>query len=411
MRFCLIGAMHPCHNPRVVREADALVSEGHEVRVVAPSVMPHLERRDAELMARRSWRLDQVRLSPVTWQGRLRGFRARLRRHGARKLFDVHPSAGLAACAYSLALPELMKLACSEPADWFIAHTQPSLPIAASAACKYGAKLGFDCEDLLALAPSDDPVLVRAIEQRYIRECDYISVTSRAMAAEVKREYGLEPIILYNVFPLSLARGIAPPASRPADGPLRLHWFSQTAGPGRGIEDALEAAGVLGGGIELHIRATSIPGYQADMCAAAERMGVPIYFHPSIPHDQLIASLAEFDVGLALERPESRNYAITVTNKAFSYMLAGLAVAATDTPGQREAMAHAPAAGFIYPAGDVPALAAKLRAWRDDRTKVRAAQQAAWDAARSQFCWEIEQDKFLRAVDAVRAERALGIAR
>jgi glycosyltransferase involved in cell wall biosynthesis len=140
-------------------------------------------------------------------------------------------------------------------------------------------------------------------------------------------------------------------------------------------------------------------------------MDVPIYFHASIPHDQLIASLAEFDVGLALERPESRNYAITVTNKCFSYMLAGLAVAATDTPGQREAIAQAPAAGFIYPAGDVPALAAKLRAWRDDRTRLRAAQQAAWDAARSQFCWEIEQDKFLRAVGALPAERALGIAR
>ena len=53
-----------------------------------------------------------------------------------------------------------------------------------------------------------------------------------------------------------------------------------------------------------------------------------------------------FDVGLALERPENANYSRTVTNKLFSYLLAGLAVAASDTPGQRQVMSQVPNAGI-----------------------------------------------------------------
>ena len=120
-----------------------------------------------------------------------------------------------------------------------------------------------------------------------------------------------------------------------------------------------------------------------------------VKFHPLIDHDDLIRSMAEYDVGLALERPQNRNYNLTVTNKLFSYMLAGLAIAATDTPGQREVLNQAPAAGFLYPAGDAKPPRAMLEIWLQDRARLLQAQGAAWGAARSRFCWDIEQKSFL----------------
>ena len=47
-----------------------------------------------------------------------------------------------------------------------------------------------------------------------------------------------------------------------------------------------------------------------------------------VDHDELIHTMTEFDIGLALERPDDSNYSLTVTNKIFSYFLAGLPVEA-----------------------------------------------------------------------------------
>jgi glycosyltransferase involved in cell wall biosynthesis len=84
-----------------------------------------------------------------------------------------------------------------------------------------------------------------------------------------------------------------------------------------------------------------------------------------------------------------------VTNKIFSYMLAGLAIVATDTAGQREVMSQAPEAGILYPAGDAKSLRAALKGWIGARAKLGRMQQAAWEAARARFCWEVEQRKLL----------------
>jgi glycosyltransferase involved in cell wall biosynthesis len=90
-----------------------------------------------------------------------------------------------------------------------------------------------------------------------------------------------------------------------------------------------------------------------------------------------------------------------VTNKVFSYLLAGLAIAATDTPGQREILDQAPTAGFLYPAGNPTVLAEKLGNWIDSPSLLLEAKQAAWDVARSKFCWDVEETKFLHLLSGL----------
>jgi glycosyltransferase involved in cell wall biosynthesis len=96
-------------------------------------------------------------------------------------------------------------------------------------------------------------------------------------------------------------------------------------------------------------------------------------------------------VGLALEQPVSQNRLRTVTNKLFFYMLAGLAVAATDTPGQRGVMETLPQAGFTYRPGDHAALARGLQRYLDEPEALARAREAALEAARSRYCWERER--------------------
>ena len=198
-----------------------------------------------------------------------------------------------------------------------------------------------------------------------------------------------------------------PPRKRPEPSVLRLHWFSQVIGPGRGIEDAVEALGLLGERVELHLRGSLYEPFHSVIEALARRCGAAgrVFYYPQIDHDDLIRSMSVFDVGLALERPGDANYSKTVTNKIFSYVLAGLAVAATDTPGQREVLEQMPAAGFLYPAGNSRALADGVGRWLNDAVSLRSAQQAAWDVARQRFCWDREQGRFIRTLEECGSER------
>jgi glycosyltransferase involved in cell wall biosynthesis len=113
-----------------------------------------------------------------------------------------------------------------------------------------------------------------------------------------------------------------------------------------------------------------------------------------VDHDDLIPAMAEFDIGLALERPDDSNYSLTITNKVFSYLLAGLPVVATETPGHLEALAAIPNASASYPAGDAQALAKRIERWSLNREALREAQQWAWELARETFCWDQESQKF-----------------
>jgi glycosyltransferase involved in cell wall biosynthesis len=219
------------------------------------------------------------------------------------------------------------------------------------------------------------------------------------MADYLAEAYNIpRPTVLYNVFPLSLAEGLLRPQQREPHAKLRLHWVSQTLGSDRGLQDVFEACAGLADQVEIHLRGRASEQRKEEQMALAQRWRVAacVKFHPLIDHDELIRSMAEYDVGLALERPQNRNYSMTVTNKVFSCMLAGLAIAATETPGQREVLNQAPGAGFLYPAGDAKSLRTTLEIWIRDREKLRQAQEAAWDAARARFCWEIEQVGLVR---------------
>lgn len=402
MRICLVGASHPCHNPRLTREADSLVEAGHEVRVVAPAIMEYLAHADRRLMATRKWRLQVADFCPIGVGGKWRALVTRGKRRIASEFFEKFGGDYLAETSYTAALSQLKRLAKSEPADWFIAHTQAALPIAVGAARRWNARVGFDCEDLLSEMDNNAPGLARRLEKKYLPYCDYVSVPSQRISERLVSEYRIEePLVLYNVFPTKLASTMSPPTSRERSETLRVHWFSQTIGPGRGIEDAIEGLGRVKGPVELHLRGTVSEGYRTAIEKLALRHEVRMFLLPQIDHDLLIESMEGFDVGLALERVDRLGVALTVANKIFSYMLAGLAVAATDTPGQREVMDRLGDSGFVYPPGETHLLSEGLQEWFDDREKLLDAKMSSWISAREKYCWDVEKVKFLERIEGV----------
>jgi hypothetical protein len=114
-----------------------------------------------------------------------------------------------------------------------------------------------------------------------------------------------------------------------------------------------------------------------------------------VPPDELIPRTAEHDLGLALEQPSaSRNRTICLTNKLFTYLLAGIPFVATDTPGQRPVVDELPDVARSYAPGDVDGHVEAAAALLD----AAGLQEQALQAARARYCWEVEKQIFLSVV-------------
>lgn len=402
LRFCLVTSNHIANNPRIVKEADALVRAGHRVRVVAMNNHEELARRDATIMAGRAWTLDRVSAGRRPGRGRLRWLADSTLQRVARALWTRGARhARLVDRAVSRHVGTLARAAAAEPADVVIGHNLAGLPAAARAARRLAAPLGFDIEDLHTGELPDGPAydaerrLRGHLEQRLLPRCDLLTAASDGIADEIVRLYGVRrPEVVLNVFPRG-ERGSPAPA-RASDLPT-LYWYSQVIGPDRGVEEALRALAKLDLPVELHLRGEMLPSYDSPLRALTAELGISgrVHLWPPAPPGELVALAQRHDIGLALEQPVSRNRQVCVTNKLFTYLLAGLAVAATDTVGQRGILQTVPDAGFLYPPGDVAALAAGLRRLLTEPGALDRARTAARRAAEERYCWEIERDRLV----------------
>lgn len=413
MRVCLITPGQPSTNPRLVKEADSLTEAGHDVTVIAGYWGTWALPCDAELLSRRPWTCRYVGGNPST--ARLTYLLTRFRNGAARRALRVPGTPKfLARWGAERATPELTRAAKATSADLYIGHNLAALPACVEAARANGALAGFDCEDFIPGIAQEDGAAaadirsIRLLEERYLPLCDYIVAASPMIRDAYESVYGVRVAAsLLNVFPLSQRPAVFRPTER--HGPLTLYWTSQAVGPGRGIEDAIKAMGVAQRDILLYIRGDWFAGYRAYLEALARAHGVDPERILSLPvepsSDNMVRLASDYDVGLALERRTGGNRDICLTNKIFTYILAGNATVLSDTPAQREFAAETPHATFCYEPDDYVALGMKLRNWFDDRDAVDAARRNAWALGGDRYNWDHEKMRLLPIINDMVEQR------
>jgi glycosyltransferase involved in cell wall biosynthesis len=418
-RICLITPGQPATNPRLVKEADALTEAGHDVHVLCAHLVAWADAADRELLRNRRWTCTYVAGSrdaePLKYHwSRVRWGVAR------RNPWTWRYSEVARECAITRATPELIRAAEARPADLYIAHYAGALVAAAHAARKNHALLGFDAEDLesgsyaTANGPSPIDSLVARLEHEYLPHCDYMIAASPLIAEAYRERYGVRlPETVLNVFPLSER-----PAGFPeheASGPVRLYWFSQTIGLDRGLEEVLHALGRLQGcAFELHIRGNWWdPAERVRFLELADRVGFGrqhVIENPPAAPAEMIRLASDCDIGLALEQRGSENRDICLTNKIFTYVLAGNAVIATATRGQTALVSTMHDCALLYEPGDIDGLAGALGTWHADRARLRAARKAAWDWGTRRFNWDLEKKKLVNIVERALSATSARIA-
>ena len=405
-RICLVTPHCLASNPRLLKEADALHEAGYTVRVVSCQWDGSTRDRSAATHEGRPWRSDVLDWSR---EGRPRLYwRSRIRQNVLHRLprFALR-SMGVCRRVVARVVPELIRLAAEEPADLFIGHEVGGLAAAATAAAAQGVPFGFDAEDFHSgmrpwrETPSNMDRAVRRLESGYVPRAAYLTAAAPGIARAYAEHHGVpEPTTVLNVFP----RGDSPGRLEelPDEG-LSLYWFSQTIGADRGLEDVVRAMGKVDQeDIELHLRGRWQPGYRACLLRLAGDCGLGsgqvVEHDPALPQ-AMVRLASRHHIGLALDHPVSLNRDICLTNKIFTYLLAGNAVVATATRGQSDLMCYIPEAGVTYAPGDVDALAAALDRWRQDRSALAASRRASLEAGLTRYNWDEEKRSFLGVVE------------
>lgn len=323
-----------------------------------------------------------------------------IKRCGARAILRYTPlnSVKLAIYGNHDSTPSLTAAALRTPADLYIAHYVAALPAAAAAARHHNTLYAYDAEDFHIGDWPNDPVyaverkLVRSIEGRYLQGCAYISAASPMIADALVETYHIDrPQVVLNVFPLAQAPE-APSVSGCAKPGPSLYWFSQTIGADRGLECAVRAISQSIHRPHLYLRGTPATGFVAQLEELAIRVGAADRVHilPPAEPERMERLASKFDLGLASEVGCSRNREICLSNKLFSFILAGLPPLLSDTLAQRQFASETDLLDLVYPVNNAPALTNLIDGLLGDPARLAAIREKVWRLGLNQYHWERE---------------------
>jgi len=389
----------------MLKSADALAADGYDIRVIVTSHEPWAAEADRDVARRRSWSADVISYrrgdGTIYWWS---GARHRAARAAAAAVGPARAPFAIVSRAFGRVHSELVRAISADPGDLIYGGTTGALAAIAEAGRRSKTPYAVDLEDFHSGETSgpDAPLvdaLATRVEQVVLRDAAFVTTSSDAIASAYKHRDGIDAAVIHNTFPLPSQ---SPDVSRDAGGSLRIYWFSQTIGPGRGLEHAIAAAGRAGIPAELTLRGRPLPGYleSLERLASTHAPRLSVVHHLPAPPDTMIDLARGYDVGLALEQPDVRNHQLALSNKALTYILAGLAVAVTDTPGQHALGVDLGRAAALVAVGDVDQLAAAFARWSRDPAELDCAKRTAWTVATRRWHWEhgLERGRFLTLV-------------
>ena len=405
-RIVILSGSALSSNPRAYKEARTLAAAGFDVEVLGGWLDETLAAFDRELLRSAAFRYTPViDFAASGARGRMERQICRAWSRTARFIFEAFGTESMRQLGY--ATGALLRQARARNADLYIGHTEQGLA-AARSLLRSGRRVMIDMEDwysedLLPEARRTRPIaLLRRCERDLLCEAAGATCPSHAMSRALAEAYGCAPpVLIYNAFPWAERSSLdGERRDRAAGAAPSVHWFSQTVGPGRGLEDLFAALPYLSRPIAVHLRGRPVRGFDDWLAASVSPpWRSHVFVHAAVPPAALLSRIAEHDIGFAGEMLYCRSRDLTVTNKILQYLLGGLAVVASDTAGQREIAAGAPEAVALYPPGDAKALAARIDDLLSSPERLRAARADALRAAKTLYCWECQQPSLLAVVE------------
>jgi len=407
-RICLITPGHISSNPRLVKEAVTLITAGYSVHIIFTQYMDELVRQDQQILDEN----PTITYDKLVWTKKhfiRRTYTKILQKFRLSTFFSLTGRLSTTPFLFNRNFRWQLGKALHAKANLYIAHNLGALPVAAIAAKRLGSNSGFDAEDFHRQEVSDGFIsreyqATKLIEDTCIPQLSHFTAASPMIANAYTQLYVNKRVqTLNNVFSKNLF--CQPKKQLDDQTTLKLFWFSQTIGQGRGIEDVIKALGRLKnssitlsllGAIDhsntLHFEAIA---KQAGLCA-----NQLVFLAPVSPSEVFVIA-NQHDIGLALEQTSPLNRDICLTNKIFTYLGAGLATIVTETSAQRALIEQFPQIGKSYKIGDIDHLASIIEYYYLDKEALKTVKNASYQLAETTLNWELESERFLKAIEEI----------
>ena len=232
-----------------------------------------------------------------------------------------------------------------------------------------------------------------ACESLFVR-CAHVTITASPGYAEVMaRRYRIDrPKVVRNI-PASRPGGAAAQAGDPAQASggtkhsLALYVGALTSG--RGIEISIKALALVPDA-RLKLVGPGRDDYRAGLVELARREGVAdrVEFAGAVPPEKLLGAIGEASVGLALIQPVCLSYEMSLPNKLFEYVAAGIPVLGSDLPAIG-ALVREHEIGLVAQPDQVADVASKLSAMLEPQRN--AAFRLATRKAAKRLNWELSR--------------------
>jgi glycosyltransferase involved in cell wall biosynthesis len=266
-----------------------------------------------------------------------------------------------------------------------------------------GYKVAFDFEDwysrdLSVEAQKMRPLnLLRDSENYALNNGTKCWTTSIAMSQELKNTYKLSmtPSVIYNSF-----NSIYEIQKRYLNNPIKLYWISQTIGPGRGLEFFIESMAKSKYSYSLTLRGGISEDFKRILCNKLNPKD-SLCILDQIPFNDILLDLENYDFGVVTELKYPANRNLTIANKLFYYLSAGLPVIASDTLGHKEILSENEFLGFLFEDTVLTSLTDilnKIGSSKSDSDFVSRRRDILL-YYRDNYCWDLEIKKLLLLID------------
>jgi glycosyltransferase involved in cell wall biosynthesis len=232
-------------------------------------------------------------------------------------------------------------------------------------------------------------------EGRLIRHADGVFAVTPSRAQVMAERFGIPtPRVIRNM--PETTRSSEPVADLREGVPeeSRVVFYSGNMQPARGLEQAIAALGRLDGCV-LVVMGSGDQGYVEQLRALAQEAGVGdrIFLREPVRPHEVVAVTAGADVGIVLNRNVSLNNYLSLPNKVFEYVVAGVPVVTSDSPDMK-ALVERYDVGATCDPDDPGEIARAIQAVLGDHERLSAnARRAA-----PELTWERESEEFLGAV-------------
>lgn len=391
MRILIVTTKQPSTNPRMRKAADALANADYRVHVLYAYNTKWATEADQDILGSCNWTFEQIGGNPVKrpWQYMV----SRLHRKWAEKTNRLEKT-------WCRSHDEYVKKGIAFQPDLVIGHNPGALSPIASIARALSIPSMFDAEDYHRGeqdAMSVHSRQITALEDLNIPQLSAMTAASPMIGEAYSKLYPEITITtVNNAFPKDQLQL----SSSAQEGPLRMVWFSQVVGLDRGLGPFMKGMSRVA---EIPIDLTIIGQCTPDIKEVLESYLISpihsIHFRPPMNERELFACLSEFEIGLALEIPETENRKLCRTNKLYTYPLAGCYTLATDTPSQVEFYNEYPELGQLVSLGDESSIKESISTLWRQREQSGSRKKTILRRAEESLNWEVESQTLLRAVE------------